>query len=118
MIVTLLCARCSRQLGPRKPRPAIVRDALRKAADGMTRPADPQAERIKARKERRAELRKAFREEGPTGAVRLFLSGSATQAPVSEECPDCQSLMARRRVALPPRRGEVAELNFDHNDAA
>jgi hypothetical protein len=63
----------------------------------MARPVDLEAERIKARKARKAGLRKAFRDEGPIGAARFFLSGLAPSAPVSDECPDCQALMASRR---------------------
>lgn len=97
----------------------------------MTTPADPKAARIKAKKERRASLRKAFREDGPVGAVKLYLRGQAIeQAPLSDECPDCLALMQRRspdfgtdprnrravRPVLPPRANEVEEVNFDHRN--
>lgn len=94
-----LCADCRRSTLPQRKRPGIVKDATRKAADGMTTKVDPAAERKKAAKARKAEkasLRAAFR-ESPATAAKLFLETkhATISAPESENCPRC---LARRRA--------------------
>jgi hypothetical protein len=52
---------------------------------------DPRAEKIKARKEAKAELRRIVREDGIVAAAKFHLSTPMADAP-SEECQDCLAL--------------------------
>jgi hypothetical protein len=94
-----LCPRCKAETLPAKLRSSsLARNALRAAADGMLKPdPDPAAERVRAKKERKAEkaaLRTIVRSEGIVSAAKFFLSGQALPLE-SEECERCQAMQAR-----------------------
>ena len=87
-----MCPRCKAELLPRQLRGSPMgRNALRAASEGMLKP-DPTAQRIKAKKERKAEkaaLRAAIRTDGIAAAAQIFLLQGIALPPLSEECPDC-----------------------------
>lgn len=53
---------------------------------------DPKAERVKARKARKAALRSVIRTDGIVAAAKFFLAGQRDATPVSDECEDCLAL--------------------------
>lgn len=89
-----MCRRCEREILPKQFGNALSRDVLRKAADGMTTEPDAQAEKIKARRERKKGGR--YMTHATLGdTVKLLLRGATLPAtPISEECEDCLKLRA------------------------
>jgi hypothetical protein len=77
------------------------RNALRAATEGMARPLDPAAERVRLKKAKkdRAKLRHAFKHEGPTAAAKFFLTGGVLLPPPSDECAECKAMQDERNAA-------------------
>jgi hypothetical protein len=92
-----ICSRCRNRFFPRRARPSWRDDMHRSAAKGMATSADPRAEKIKRRKERRSA---SYMVRDTLTNVKLIIRGLATEAqrnPDDEECADCQAL--NRKVA-------------------
>lgn len=84
-----LCPKCFADTMPKAEGNPMRGMVLRSPAKGMVKPADPKAERIKAKKERKS--RNMTR--GTLGIVKLFIRGlAAAPQPIPEECPDCLAL--------------------------
>jgi hypothetical protein len=94
-----LCRRCKKDVLPQRAVGSLRLDMHRAPAKGMAAKADPKAERIKARKDRKhRSLRAEVKAHGIANTVRLVLSGElAALAPRAhgssdDECPECQRL--------------------------
>jgi hypothetical protein len=95
----IICPRCIRETVPKLKSPSWQRDVLRAAADGMIEPEDPQAERIKRKKDRQA-IRRAISTAIATkdlGLVKILLSGKNAPLTTADdgECLECLRLQAK-----------------------
>lgn len=91
-----LCPDCRRDILPQLKEPSWRRDVLRRAADGMVRKADPAAERIRARKDRKRTAR-TYMTRGTLQAVKLILLTRNAILPEkpSDDCPRCAEMQRR-----------------------
>lgn len=100
-----MCAQCKRETLPDRRRPGLVSDMHRAPTDGMVKapaPLDPEAAKVKRRKDKKRSLRSLTREVGIAGAIVLSLD--ARQVARFQRLPttideNCQRCLARRRVA-------------------
>lgn len=77
-------------------------DMHRSASDGMLRPVNPEAEKIKRRKDqkRAKSYRSAIAQGDWKTVAKLFIDarGLSQQSPVDEECNECRALNAPLRT--------------------
>lgn len=98
-----ICRQCRNDLLPRRAVPVKPSEIHRGENTHRVEPTDPRAERIRNRKQRKAEqsaLRKQLRVEGILSTVRTFLLRQSEKAALrndvaSEECERCLKLQKR-----------------------